>query len=521
MYFMKVDKLLILIFVVSFIIRALWVGNHIGQDEVYYVGYTSDLIHGRSFSNVFPPFFEFFLSPFMLAVGESVVPIHLFMAFLGSLTIAVVYLIGKKFLNKWAGLVAALLLAFNTTHWFFSDFGMLDVPAVLFATAGLYFLWSGYKEKSDRKLLAGSLLTIMAVGTRYSFFPSVALIGYLILFDRKNLKNKKLMLALIIPLIIFAIWMYYYMTGMTWLWNWWQNYLTGKLDINIPFYQYLANVYDEFLLPMLSLFVIFTSGFLLARRYFKIKEEFNLVFLLLFVASYFLISQLGYIQTEIRAVIGFVTLLMLSLYYFKGKDFNKFLIIYIALIFLYYSPLSVKFPRYVMVALPALYLLVGEMVYEIRKYKIYFFVGIAVIVFFMAFNAVDTVNKLVTDSSINDVKFEAQQYVIANSQQCSTVFSKTWYSLYYLRLRVSDLPGDLSGFSSAVKSKCSCPPKYVFSEGGSYPSYLKSILVKEKEFSKTYSTTRIDFSGIRSEESTISPVVIYRINEDFVEQLCG
>jgi hypothetical protein len=274
----------------------------------------------------------------------------------------------------------------------------------------------------------------------------------------------------------------------------------------------MADVYDEFLLPVPTLFVIFTACFVLAKN--VVRN--NLFFLGLFLLSCFFSSS---IQAETKAVVGFMALLLLAACYFKSME-NKVLILYMGLVFLYYSPLAVKFPRYVMAALPAVYLLVGELVYDVRKYRVYLITAVAVLAFFIAFNSLDTVNKLVIDDAINDVKFEAQKYVIDSSKECSSVISKTWYSLYYLRLRVSDLPGDLAGLSTAIKSSCSCPPEYVFSEGGWYPAYLEGLITKEREFSKVYSITRIDFSGIKREEGVISPVVVYRIDEDFVRKLC-
>ena len=144
------------IFAVAFLLRAAWIGIHMGQDEVYYVGYASDILHGKSFANVFPPFFEMVLVPVLWLSGESEIVVHIFMAFLGALSVLFVYLIGRKFFNMWVGIIGAMLLMFNTTHWFFSAFGMLDVPATLFATSAIYFLWSGYVERNKKMLLYSS-----------------------------------------------------------------------------------------------------------------------------------------------------------------------------------------------------------------------------------------------------------------------------------------------------------------------------------------------------------------------------
>jgi 4-amino-4-deoxy-L-arabinose transferase-like glycosyltransferase len=139
----SVDAILLTILLTAFVVRIIWVGDYFGQDEVYYVGYARDLITGRPFTSVFPPGFYYFLAPFVAVFGDAERPMHMFMVLLGTLNVGLVYLIGKKFINRWVGVVAALLLTFNTTHWFFSDFAMLDMPVTLFMTLAIYFYWNG------------------------------------------------------------------------------------------------------------------------------------------------------------------------------------------------------------------------------------------------------------------------------------------------------------------------------------------------------------------------------------------
>jgi hypothetical protein len=511
------------LFLLSISIRVAWIGRYIGQDELYYVGYSSDIIHGRSFTNVFPPFFELVLAPVLIISGESEVVVHIFMAFLGAISVVLLYLIGKEFFNKWVGLIAALLLCFNTTHWFFSCFGMLDVPNTLFILAATYFYWLGYKKKSSKHLLIGMLFSCFAVGTRYGFFPAVAFIGYLFFFDKKNLKSMRLMRYFILPLILFAIWMFFYVTQVQWLWNWWYSYLTGQLDINEPVYRYFQNVYDEFLLPLLTFFVLFSSSFLLAKRYTKFKERWiKFLFLGLFLVSSIYFMFYSYFSSQQRAAIGLIALALPMVYYFKNKDFNKYLILLIISVFAFYSPLGVKFPRYVMPALPALYLLVGQLMYDLRKYKIYLIASIAVLLVFIVLNSSDTIPKLRTDIVINEVKHEAQVYVNEHSQQCSQVYSKGWYGFYYLRLRISDLPAGVEDLKSRIKSKCECPPKYLLFEGFVPSTYKdEEYFEEEKSFTKSVSVAKLDFNGYRTEEVDISTVYVYRIKDSLVKEVCN
>src|SRR3989304_9168091 len=175
---MKVRKeqlIMLLIFALAFAVRIGSIGKYFGQDEVYYIGYANDIINNHPYTSAYSPFFYYFLIPFVLLFNNSEIFIHAFIAFLGALNVALVYYIGKKFLNKWVGVIAAIFLAFNTTHWFFSDFAMLDMPVAFFATAALYFYWSGYAQKSSRDLVFATVFSSIAILTKYGFFASAAI----------------------------------------------------------------------------------------------------------------------------------------------------------------------------------------------------------------------------------------------------------------------------------------------------------------------------------------------------------
>ena len=520
----KKEALIILaVFLAAFVLRVSLIGTKIGQDEVYYVGYATDIIHGRSYSNVFPPLLEIIFIPVLLLTSESAFAIHVFTSLLGAAGVTLTYFVGKKFFSRTAGIIAAVLLMFNTTHWFFSDFGMLDVPVTLFALAGFYFYWSGYSKKNEKHLVLGALLTSGAVLIRYTIFPAAAMLGYLILFDRKNLKNRVLMGYILLPFIVWGLWMFYFITQQGWLWNWWQSYVTGQLSINVPIYSYFQNTYDEFLLPALTFFVFFASAFLLLKKRKIAQTKFNeIIFVVLFAAVFLFMSQ-KYLNDFQRAAFAVLSLAALALlYFFESENVHKFAIIYVASVFVFFSPLGVKFPRYVMPALPVLYLLVGRLVSDLRKHKIFFVVALFVIAVFVFINFGDTWSKLVLDKNINNIKYDAQKYINDNSPECSRVYSRTWYGFYYLRTRIGDLPSDTNNLQSIIKSSCSCPPEYFVSEGGLDPKFASSsMLDKEKEFTATIDIPKLNWSGFRYESTSLVPIEIWRIKNSTINSLCG
>ena len=62
--------IILAIFLISFILRVAFIGNRIGQDEVYYAGYATDIINGRSWTNEFPPLLEIIFVPLLLLVKD-------------------------------------------------------------------------------------------------------------------------------------------------------------------------------------------------------------------------------------------------------------------------------------------------------------------------------------------------------------------------------------------------------------------------------------------------------------------
>ena len=512
----------IILLLFSFVIRVYFIGQYFGQDEVYYAGYTKDLVTGKPFTSVFPPFFYILMSPVILLFGDSEIVFHVLLSFMGAVSVVFTYLFGKKFINQWAGVIAAVLLAFNTTHWFYSNFAMLDVPSALFSIIAIYYYWSGYKESNHRSLFIGMVFGLLATGTRYGFFPSLATIGYLILFDRKKFFNRQILVSIFVPLIFFGLWMVYYFTQVQWLWQWWFSYLSGGLNINVPAYFYFQAVYFEYLLPFISLFVMFFSAYLLSERMKIFSEKFSYVFLGLFLISYaYLIYYIPYLDSVPQAFIGFLSLAFLLIYSYFEKGSSRLLAIFATGMFLFYSPLGVKFPRYLMASLPVIYLLVGQMITKLKSSKIIFSVAIILVILFAYFNSVDTINKFFTDQAINKIKFESQEYVNKNSPACSKVYSSTWYGFYYLRDRITDLPASTDALKNEVRSNCSCQPKYFVSEGS--PTGIltnETVFVEEKEFSIQYSIFSLGFDGLNENNASTSPIYIFSLKESIVKDYC-
>ncbi|MFC1950470.1 oligosaccharyl transferase, archaeosortase A system-associated [Chloroflexota bacterium] len=109
-----------------------------------------------------PPFFDWFLSGIIWIIGLGSPTQHIvdvvgvyFPAILGALTVIPVYFIGKELFGRWAGMIAAGLIAFMPGEFLGrSILGFTDhhVAEILFSTTAVLFLILAIKTASQRQL---------------------------------------------------------------------------------------------------------------------------------------------------------------------------------------------------------------------------------------------------------------------------------------------------------------------------------------------------------------------------------
>lgn len=140
-----------------------------GGDSSSYFDISQNLLHYGAYSIEVPPQipdsfrlpgYPFFLYFFQL-IGLSVVAIVYLQMLLGSGTVVLTYLLGKKFLSEKVAFVAALLLCIEPTSVFFSTFVMSDTLFVFALLLSLYLLLqrrSDFKKELVLLFLAGALL---------------------------------------------------------------------------------------------------------------------------------------------------------------------------------------------------------------------------------------------------------------------------------------------------------------------------------------------------------------------------
>ncbi|MBI4017834.1 MAG: glycosyltransferase family 39 protein, partial [Candidatus Aenigmarchaeota archaeon] len=99
---------------------------------------------------------------------SALVYMRLFSALLGSLTVVLTYLIGKRLFDRKTALVGALILSLTPAFLAHTRLAAKDSPTVFFYTLAIYVFLRALENRSNRGLLTTAVVTGLAVGTKIS-----------------------------------------------------------------------------------------------------------------------------------------------------------------------------------------------------------------------------------------------------------------------------------------------------------------------------------------------------------------
>jgi hypothetical protein len=115
---------------------------------------------------------------------------RLLSAFMGSLTILVVYKIGKRLFSETMGLAAAALFSLSFVHILYSHQIVLDVPMTLFYSLALYFCARVYQDGRWGAYLAAAFFAGIATATKYNaIFVVLSILAAHVAVKRRTTKN--------------------------------------------------------------------------------------------------------------------------------------------------------------------------------------------------------------------------------------------------------------------------------------------------------------------------------------------
>lgn len=129
-------------------------------------------------------------------------------AILGSLTVIIAYILGKKLFSKSVGLLAAFLLAINYRHLISSVFSLPDAPVSFFALLSVLLSFNLIKSKSRKVYVWAGLGLALALSVKYYVYviPTFFLCHLLsVFYDKKKSFIKKILSAVVSKNLFIAL----------------------------------------------------------------------------------------------------------------------------------------------------------------------------------------------------------------------------------------------------------------------------------------------------------------------------
>ena len=247
----------------------------------FYMVKNGDYLTPWAFGGIFwigkPPLFMWLMSLAYQVFGVNNFASRLWSPVFGTLSLVLVFYLGKKLYNLYVGFLSALVLGTFTTFYMFARHAMTDVPFVFFLLASIYFLLLSEKsEGANRYAALGGLFFGLAFMTKQIVALLIPLIvfSYLIATKRsiRFLFTKRFTLFWGIGLLVFSPWLIYMSISFGlefWQWSFVNNTivrtvnpLEGHVGSYLYYFSYLVNNENLFwviLLPFAAGLCAFNS----------------------------------------------------------------------------------------------------------------------------------------------------------------------------------------------------------------------------------------------------------------------
>ncbi len=252
-----------------------------------------------------PPLNMWLMSLSYQILGVSNFSSRLVSAMFGSLSLVLIFYLGKKLYNGYVGLLSAFVLGTFTTFYMFARRAMTDVPLVFFIIASLYFLVLSEKpQKSNRYLALSGLFFGLALMTKQvgALLIPIIILAYLTVTSRsiRFVFTKRFALFWGVGLLIISPWLTYMASSFSA--EFWQSYimysgfnrtfspLEGHQEGYLFYFSYLA--INEKLWVLLLPFAVGLCAFKAVVK--KAKAD---TLLILWIAVVFLIFT--FVQTKL------------------------------------------------------------------------------------------------------------------------------------------------------------------------------------------------------------------------------
>lgn len=200
-----------LILLLGLILRLVAINQSLWLDEATSAILARDFSFSRiltdfSPGDFHPPLYYLFLKIWAGIFGSSEIGLRSFSLAAGLATVYVIYLIGRRLLNKKAGLLAALFLATSGLHIYYSQEARMYGLSVLLVASLFYLFLKILNSKKRINWYLFSLLLLLNGLTDY--LPNLAIVSFWIfaLLAKKDRSWWKAFLLSHLPLIIVYLW---------------------------------------------------------------------------------------------------------------------------------------------------------------------------------------------------------------------------------------------------------------------------------------------------------------------------
>lgn len=230
----KENWILLTIMIFGFLIRLAFTSNVPWWDESVYLNLGYDLssnpldysVYNHGWSDFIPsggdenyawpkmgfrpPLLPYILAIFYVLKLSFI--IKLLLPLMGTLTIFLVYLLGKEMFNKKVGIISAAIICLVPIHVMFSGIVLNDVFVTFFITLSFLFFWKGFEKGNEKyKILFGITLGLGLL-TRYTMLWIIPIFPVYLWIRNKSLsflKDKYLWYAIIGFFVVLIPWFIY------------------------------------------------------------------------------------------------------------------------------------------------------------------------------------------------------------------------------------------------------------------------------------------------------------------------
>src|SRR3989344_4301538 len=304
----KIDKLIILVLIFSFLVRIafLFYSPLRGWDETVYLNLghdlsnnpfiysllnsgwndfipSTDIIYGWPNIGFRAPLLPYILSVFYSLNLNFLIPIIIL--FFGTLSVFLVYILGKKLFDEKVGLYSAILFALIPIHVFYSGKIWTDPLVVFFILLTFISFWEGYeKENKKHKILFGLFLALSLLARYTTMWIAPVFLFYFLIRDKslKFLRDRYLWYAVGIFFITLIPWFIYSFSHYG---NPLGGFIHGFKAASYwggiqPWIFFLDNSWQIF--SVIGVIFIFSIIYILFKKYFLNKEIYLILIWVIF-----------------------------------------------------------------------------------------------------------------------------------------------------------------------------------------------------------------------------------------------